>query len=501
MNLDILLSAILLWGFVTSGLLIYALICSLIYAQTRQKVFLYYGIYNLLVVLFIFKNSNLVSQELVRSYIESDYYIFNWLIQVIYNSLLFFFYIEFLGMKTHFPRFSKYLSKFLRVLMVAATLWGIVAFLTGNPRWFSMFFNFGFIPLMTVMVLAALWVTTKVPNKLKYFIITGVVIYQVLAYLSLLMTYKIIKGSFPIFYFYLGLVIESTIFMLGLGYRIKQLYAEKLNAQALIIEEQRNLQFLRENQQSELEKQLEQKVGQLRQAIEQNEAEKLKSLSLAYDHEISQLRLDALRSQMNPHFIFNALNSIKAYLIDNNKEKAIYYLNKFAKLIRKILEGSRTDSVALNDELETIVLYMSIENIRFEESVEFILTTDPAIDLSSARIPSLILQPFIENALWHGLMQKEGKRSISIDVGGKPGEIRLAITDNGIGRENARLQSEKKTFKRDSLGIQFARERLDYFNKIHHAAYTFTIEDMSNESGEPTGTRVLFLLKSAEKPA
>jgi LytS/YehU family sensor histidine kinase len=204
---------------------------------------------------------------------------------------------------------------------------------------------------------------------------------------------------------------------------------------------------------------------------------------------------------MNPHFIFNALNSIKAYLIDNNKEKAIYYLNKFAKLIRKILEGSRTDSVALNDELETIVLYMSIENIRFEESVEFNLTTEPSIDLSAVRIPSLILQPFIENALWHGLMQKEGKRCISIDVSGNPGEIRLAIADNGIGRQNARLQSEKKTFKRDSLGIQFAQERLDYFNRIHHAAYAFTIEDISNEAGEPAGTRVVFLLKSASKNA
>jgi len=498
MSLDVTLGGIMMWGFVTSGLIIYGLICSLIFIQSRQKVFLYYGLYNLLVVVFIFKNSPLIPQVWVRNYIESDYYIFNWLIQVIYNCLLFYFYIEFLEMKTHFPRFSKLLLKFLRLLMVAATQWGMVAFITGNPNWFSNFFNFGFIPLMTLLVFAALWITVKVPNNLKYFIIAGVVIYQALAYLSLLMSYKIIYSAFPIFYFYLGVVIESTIFMLALGYKIKLLYAEKLQAQELIIEEQKNLQLLRTSQQAELEQKLQIKVNQLRLAIEQNEAEKLKSLSLAYDNEISQLRLDALRSQMNPHFIFNALNSIKAYLIDNNKEKAIYYLNKFAKLIRKILEGSRTDSVTLNDELETIVLYMSIENIRFEESVEFKLTTDPDLDMSAVRLPSLILQPFIENALWHGLMQKEGKRSIYISVSKNPGEIMLAITDNGIGRQNARLLSEKKTFKRDSLGIQFARERLDYFNRIHHAAYNFTIEDITNESGEPAGTRVLFRMKSSE---
>lgn len=492
MSIDITLGGIMLWGFVTSGLIIFSLICSLIYTQTRQRVFLYYGLYNMLVVVFIFKNSPLISQEWVQSYINSEYYTFNWLIQVIYNSLLFFFYIEFLEMKTHFPKFTSFLSKFLKVLMIAATFWGIIAVAAGNPGLFSVFFNFGFIPLMTVMVIAALWVTTKVPNNLKYFIISGVIIYQLLAYLSLLMSYRIIYSSFPIFYFYLGVVIESTIFMLGLGYKIKLLYAEKLHAQQLIIEEQTNLQLLRNSQQLELEKQLEQKISQLRLVIEQNEAEKIKSLELAYENEISQLRLDALRSQMNPHFIFNALNSIKAFLIDNNKEKAIYYLNKFAKLIRKILEGTRTDSVPLNDELETISLYLNIENIRFNDSVEFELYVSPEIDIISIRIPSLILQPFIENAFWHGLMQKEGFRQISIEVTGISGEVQLAITDNGIGREKARDNSEKKSFKKESLGIQFAQDRLNYFNRKYNTNYSFAISDLYDEHQVASGTQVVF---------
>lgn len=495
MNIDITSGKILLWGFVTSGLIIYSLICSLIFTQTRNRTFLYYGLYNLLVVVFILKNSPLLPQEWVDNYINSRYYTFNWFIQVIFNSLLFFFYIEFLEMKIHFPRFSAFLSKFLIVLMITAFLWGVIAIAANNSSLFSLFFNFGFIPLMTVMVIAALWVTTQIPNNLKYFIISGVIIYQVLAYLSLLMSYKIIHSSFPIFYFYLGIVIESTIFMLGLGYKIKLLYAEKLYAQQLIIEEQKNLEQLRNSQQMELEKQLEQKIAQLRLVIEQNEAEKLKSIALAYDNEISQLRLDALRSQMNPHFIFNALNSIKAYLIDNNKEKAIYYLNKFAKLIRKILEGSRTDSVSLNDELETIALYLSIENIRFSESVKFEISVDPKIDTNSAKIPSLILQPFIESALWHGLMQKEGARSIAIEVTGNQEKIFLSIEDNGIGRQNALLQSEKKTLKRESLGIQFAHERLNFFNKIYASNYSIEIQDLQSETGEPLGTRVLFTLE------
>lgn len=495
MNPDLLTLHNIFWGFVSSGLMIYSLICLLIYSQTRQHVFLYYGLYNLLLVIFLIKNSPLISQEWVQSYLDSRYYTFNWFIQVIYNSLLFFFYIEFLEMRKYFPRYSHWLSRFLKVLMIAALLWGIFAVIRGDQKLFSVFFNFGFIPIMTVLVISALWITAKIPNNLKYFIISGVIIYQIFAYTSLLMSYKILYSEIPIFYFYIGIIIESTIFMLGLGYKVKLLYTEKLLAQQLIIEEQKKLEELRNSQQIELERKLDEKIAELRTAIEQTEAEKVKSLSLAYDNEISQLRLDALRTQMNPHFIFNALNSIKAYLIDNNKEKAIYYLNKFAKLIRKILEGTRSESVTLAEEIETIQLYLSIENIRFNETMIPEFKIDPEIDLNSLRIPSLILQPFIENALWHGLMHKAGQKLITVDVCRENDIIYLSISDNGIGREKAAKLSESRTFKKGSLGIQLAKERLDYFNKKNNAGYTFFIEDIRAADGSSAGTKVTFRLK------
>jgi sensor histidine kinase YesM len=368
----------------------------------------------------------------------------------------------------------------------------LYSILSGQTIAYRNFFVYVFIPLITLVVLTALYVTGKIPNKLKYFIISGIIVYQVFAYTALLKSVYTTEGLYPIIFFYVGIMIETTLFMLGLGYKVKLVYQEKINAQNRIIEEQNANQLLKENYQHQLEKQLAEKVAELKTAIEKNEAEKLNSLTLSFEGEISLLKLDALRSQMNPHFIFNALNSIKAYLIDNNKEKAVYYLNKFAKLIRKILESSRTDSVSLDEELETIELYMNIENIRFNEAIDFSVTCAPNVNLSTTRLPGLILQPFIENALWHGLMQKEGEKNIVIEVKAIENTILLSISDNGIGREKAKGKSEKKTFKKESLGIQFAQERLNYFNKKHDTSYCFTIFDLRDEMNEITGTKVVF---------
>ena len=493
MSFDIYLVGQIVWGFVISGLIIYTLLCSFIYIQTKQKAFLYYGIYNFLLFVYLLKNSPLIQQDLVEAYLNSRYYAFNWFIQIIYNSLLFFFYKELLDFKTYFPKYTRLLIRFLHILMAFSCALVIFSIAFGNPAYFIKFFTFGFIPLITVAVISALYFTLKTPYKLKYFIIAGVIIYQVFAYIALAKSDENSRGDYPIIYFYIGIIIESTIFMLGLGYKVKLLYLEKINVQNKIIVEQHANQVLKDTYQKELEIQLEEKVAELKIALQKHEAEKLNTLTLTFENEISLLKLDALRSQMNPHFIFNALNSIKAYLIDNNKEKAVYYLNKFAKLIRKILESSRTDSVSLAEELETIELYMNIENIRFNDNINFKIHCAENLNTASTKLPGLILQPFIENALWHGLMQKTGEKNISIEVAGLENTINLSITDNGIGREKAKEKSEKKTFKKESLGIQFAQERLNYFNKKHETNYTFSITDLQDENHEAIGTKVVFV--------
>lgn len=199
-----------------------------------------------------------------------------------------------------------------------------------------------------------------------------------------------------------------------------------------------------------------------------------------------------LRSQMNPHFLFNSLNSIKLYIINNEKKNAVHYLNKFSKLVRKILEASSLREISLDEELETVELYMNIENIRFSNEINFKVIIDKDIDVHAVKIPSLILQPFLENALWHGLSSKEGEKYIALEVSlGKDGFINISITDNGIGREVSEKIKEGKVLKRKSIGIDITKERLANFSRDYLNSFNVQILDLYDEAHRPMGTKVI----------
>jgi sensor histidine kinase YesM len=135
---------------------------------------------------------------------------------------------------------------------------------------------------------------------------------------------------------------------------------------------------------------------------------------------------------------------------------------------------------------------MNIENIRFDKKINFAIDVDPNINPASIRLPGLILQPFIENALWHGLMLREGEKNISIDIKKEDSKIVLSITDNGIGREKAKQNSDKKSFRKESLGLRFASERIANFNKKQNTDYSFEIVDLKDAQGNASGTKILF---------
>ncbi|MCB0446110.1 MAG: histidine kinase, partial [Gelidibacter sp.] len=195
---------------------------------------------------------------------------------------------------------------------------------------------------------------------------------------------------------------------------------------------------------------------------------------------------------MNPHFIFNSLNSIKLYIINNEKENAVYYLNKFSKLIRKILIASTEKEMSLEEELETMQLYMNIENIRFSNEIDFTINVDKIINTASIKVPSLILQPFLENALWHGLSSKKEDKKIVLSVS-KTSEdfVTISITDNGIGRKESERINKNKILKRKSVGIDITKARLSNFSKRYTSDYKLIIEDLYDDNGSPIGTKVI----------
>ena len=213
---------------------------------------------------------------------------------------------------------------------------------------------------------------------------------------------------------------------------------------------------------------------------------------LKNEKKILSLKQDALRSQMNPHFMFNALNSIKLYIIENNQKKATSYLNKFSKLMRKILEASSVQETTLAEELETLQLYVSIENIRFSNEIDFTITIDPLLNLSAIKIPPLVLQPFLENSLWHGLSSKKDDKQMSINIQKtSPEYIQIEIEDNGIGREASAKIKAEKSIKRKSVGISLTQDWLEAFVKKLKNDYDLKYEDVLCKDNKICGTKVI----------
>ncbi len=211
------------------------------------------------------------------------------------------------------------------------------------------------------------------------------------------------------------------------------------------------------------------------------------------DKKLLMLEQQALQAQMNPHFVFNALNSIKLYIINNEQRQAVYYLNKFSKLIRNILDTSRKKEVSLSEELETMELYITIENIRFNNEIEYEFDVDQSLHLDTIKIPPLLLQPFLENSIWHGLSSKKDNKKVTLIVekGEEEKSVLIMIVDTGIGREAAMEIRKSKSLKRRSVGIELTEERLKTFANDYVEPSYIKYNDLKDEQGNPKGTSVV----------
>lgn len=206
---------------------------------------------------------------------------------------------------------------------------------------------------------------------------------------------------------------------------------------------------------------------------------------------VTELEMQALRAQMNPHFIFNCLSSINRFILKNETEAASNYLTKFSRLIRTVLTNSKKPFISLEDELEMLCLYLDMEKLRFKDAFDYSITFINSIDDGNVFVPPLLLQPFAENAIWHGLMHKEGQGHLEIELSVDERTLTCSITDNGIGRVKAEEIKSKSAQKQKSLGLQITAERLALLNKDFDNQTFFNIEDLTNDEGNAAGTRVI----------
>lgn len=213
--------------------------------------------------------------------------------------------------------------------------------------------------------------------------------------------------------------------------------------------------------------------------------------------QLAQLELASLRSQMNPHFLFNSLNSIHKYIWENRPEDASEYLTKFSKLIRMILENSKEKSISLSTEIEMLHLYIELEHRRCNSKFTYCFTVDHALDANNIAIPSMIIQPYVENAIWHGLVQKEGNGELMITINSKGELLECCVEDNGIGRQKAMQLREEKQGMHKPLALGITHKRLTLLSMEKGEDASVTIIDKKDNDGKAHGTKVILHLPMA----
>ncbi len=205
------------------------------------------------------------------------------------------------------------------------------------------------------------------------------------------------------------------------------------------------------------------------------------------------LSLKSLRTQMNPHFIFNALNSVNSFIAQNDERTANRYLTDFSTLMRSVLENSEEDFISLEKEVELLDLYLKLEHSRFKDKFDYEFLVDDAIELSLFQIPPMLLQPYVENAVWHGLRYKKEKGFLKVQLLKKDEEtIQIEISDNGIGRKKSKELKTDYQKKKKSKGMQNIKQRIAILNKMYKDKVDVFIEDMYDDE---TGTKVVLTLK------
>ncbi len=218
---------------------------------------------------------------------------------------------------------------------------------------------------------------------------------------------------------------------------------------------------------------------------------KLLRENIQLEKNLSKSILTSIKSQMNPHFFYNALNTIQAYIFTNDAENAGKYLSKFSKLTRKILEMSESDTVLLSEEIDTLTLYLELEQVRFDDNFTFIFDIDQKLDLEMVKIPPMLIQPYVENAVKHGLLHKQGEKKIQLKFEKIEKLLVITLEDNGIGRKRSEELNSIKNAKHKSFSTGANAKRLEVLNQGNIKQVALEIIDQYDQSNQSIGTTVI----------
>lgn len=484
---------------VTSVLFYLSVYHFLLFVKSKEKFYLFYSLYALINAVILIKRVKGVFVESIYNEFSNFFIHTNFPFQFASYLIFSFFLIEILNFRKHFPKFTRFFSYYalstsliFGVLVLGRYLWDGYEMMRG-------YYILVFMPCTLIFLIYGIYLTVKTGEKVRYFILVGYLTLGISSFLLAYLTFgKELSFTNKYYYiYYLAVIVENFLYTYALAIKQREVYEEKFEIQNVLVDKLRENDDLRERLNENLKDELKLKESQISYLEADAEEQRVAKLSADYEKQITVLHLQSLRSQMNPHFIFNALNSIKVFLIESDKENAILYLNRFAKLIRMVLESSREFKISLGEELDIAKLYLSLEAIRFEDGIDFTIDVERGISLRDTKVPPLVFQPFLENAVWHGLMPKKGPKSILIRVYTSQHGVSVSIRDNGIGRDRSNEMKAHQTIQKQSIGILLSADRLKFFNQSEKFNYYFEILDHDGTTSYK-GTEVVFYLKENE---
>lgn len=431
------------YGFLISVLFFVALFVLMFYILDRQKYYLFYGFYTISIALFnLWEFEHSPYFHLFFSYLPALKFTGNSNIYVFLTHIFYFLFIfEFLELNQTFPRIAKifqWVITFLSFILLADI---VILFIINRLDWsmwlYELFQNI--FPILNIFLLVMIF---RAKGRIAQNIQIGST-FLMIGGLAGFLTHWFDNTPFvllridPSILFVFGTLLEVFFFSIAIGIRSYKLQKEQ---------------------------------NSLFKAVKESE-------------------LRTLRSQINPHFVFNSLNSIKSYILTHRSVEAAEYLTDFSTLMRSILQYSKEQLISLKDELETTLLYVRLEQLRFEDNFEFIYDLDPNINTDEILIPPMLLQPYIENAIKHGLMHKNGKKRLILKIE-QSEQIIITIEDNGIGRDEAYLL-RKNTPKYQSMGMSINNERVNLLSQTNDLYIKIYIEDIKSATGKTEGTSVV----------
>lgn len=465
----------------------------LIYVQNRDKVYLYYSLYMMGIMLYL---SSTIQSNIYVNYIFKEFPVMglylNFPIQLLFYIAYNKFVDTFLDLKKndhwlHRKIFQMNLT-FVGILIATVVYQLLTAdALTVGKVWTGIS---GLMIVAYVFLLHRLITFIKTPYA--RFLIVGMIIFMAAAVTCMVLV-NFIQPSMvisPYNILEIGFFLEILCFSMGLGYKMWQTNKERQRIQEAYIGELKRNEAIIQEANLQLEQKVRERTGEIIRKNQEIEDERKKQMASDYERRLAIAEMSALRAQMNPHFMFNTMNTLEAFILEKQEKEASQFLNKFSKLLRLVLENSRQLLVSVEKDMEALDLYIQLEQIRYDNRFNYSIKIDPRLIAEAYSIPPLIIQPFVENAIVHGLFNKSGQGNLEIELQMLEDKIYCRVADDGIGRELAQEIRKKNKPHHQSLGLKVTSERVEILNQIHQVNVGIRTVDLVDSEGHPAGTKV-----------